>query len=413
MYGGVTAGPKGRLIIIIFFLCGVYTLAAPAAQAYYPPPASGAEAAAAMTLDEHLKRQMAKLNLGGIDTYLKQLDREVGQYLPSFSLPEVLANLRQGKMPLDPGTAALGLLQYLFHEILASGALLGQLIILAVACAVLQNLQSAFSEGSTGTLARGVAFLALITLALTSFTIAVRTGGEAIDNMVSFFQSLLPALITLLAATGGITTSTLLQPVLIYAVTIIGTLMHNVLFPLLYLTAVLTVVSQIADRFQVAKLAGLLKQVTMLGLGTMMTVFTGVLSIYGVAGSVADGVGLRTIKFATDALLPVVGGMLSDAVETIAGTTLLLKSAVSLVGVAIIFFLAAFPMLKILSLLVVYKVAAAVVQPFGEEKLAEALDGIGGALTLVFACVAVTGLLFFMAVAVIVVLGNLTVALRG
>ncbi|AOQ24265.1 Stage III sporulation protein AE [Moorella thermoacetica] len=413
MHGGVTAGPKVRLIIIIFFFCGVYTLAAPAALAYYPPPASGTEAAAAMTLDEHLERQLAKLNLGGIDTYLNQLDREVGQYLPSFSLQEILANLRQGKMPLDPGAAARGLLQYLFHEILASGALLGQLIILAVACAVLQNLQSAFSEGSTGTLARGVAFLALITLALASFTIAVRTGGEAIDNMVSFFQSLLPALITLLAATGGITTSTLLQPVLIYAVTIIGTLMHNVLFPLLYLTAVLTVVSQIADRFQVAKLAGLLKQVTMLGLGAMMTVFTGVLSIYGVAGSVADGVGLRTIQFATDALLPVVGGMLSDAVETIAGTTLLLKSAVSLVGVAIIFFLAAFPMLKILSLLVVYKVAAAVVQPFGEEKLAEALDGIGGALTLVFACVAVTGLIFFMAIAVIVVLGNLTVALRG
>jgi stage III sporulation protein AE len=70
-------------------------------------------------------------------------------------------------------------------------------------------------------------------------------------------------------------------------------------------------------------------------------------------------------------------------------------------------------MLKILSLVIVYKVAAAVTQHFGEEQLAEALDGIGGALTLVFACVAVTGLIFFLAIAVIVLLGNLTVALRG
>ncbi|MBC7324928.1 MAG: stage III sporulation protein AE [Moorella sp. (in: Bacteria)] len=410
----VTFAWKLRLLLFYIVFYGFYTgLMAPEALAYYPVPSPGTEAVAAMTLDEQLERQMAKLNLEGIDTFLNQLDREVGQYLPRLGFQEILASLRQGKLPLDPAAAGRGLLKYLFHELLASGALLGQLLILAVACAVLQNLQAAFSGGSISTVARGVAFLALITLALTSFTLAVRTGGEAIDRMVSFFQSLLPALITLLAATGGITASTLLQPVLIYAVTIADTLMHNVLFPLLYLTACLTVVGRIADRFQVSKLAGLLKQVAMVALGLMMTVFTGVLSIYGIAGSVADGVGLRVVEFATDTFLPVVGGMLSDAVETIAGTTLLLKSAVSLVGVIIIFFLAAFPMLKILSLVVVYKVAAAVVQPFGEDQLADALDGIGGALTLVFACVAVAGLIFFLAIAIIVVLGNITVALRG
>ncbi|MDN5345447.1 MAG: stage sporulation protein [Clostridia bacterium] len=400
-------------IILTAFLILLWVWAVPAARAYYPLPGEAQEVTAATVLDAQLERQLAKLNLGNIDAFLNQLDQEVGQYLPRLGWQEILANIRQGKLPLDPGAAGRGLLKYLFHELLASGALLGQLLILAIACAVLQNLQAAFSQGSISTLARGVAFLALITLALTSFTLAVRTGGEAIDRMVSFFQSLLPTLITLLAATGGVTASTLLQPVLIYTVTIIGTLMHNVLFPLLYLTACLTVVGRIADRFQVSRLAGLLKQAAMVALGLTMTVFTGVLSVYGVAGSVADGVGLRAIQFATDAFLPVVGGMLSDAVETVAGTTLLLKSAVSLVGVVVIFFLAAFPMLKILSLIIVYKVAAAVVQPFGEEQLAEALDGIGGALTLVFACVAVTGLIFFLAIAVTVVLGNITVALRG
>ncbi|WP_338823306.1 Stage III sporulation protein AE [Moorella humiferrea] len=388
-------------------------IALPPAEAYYLPPSANEKTAAVMTLDERLKSQMAELNLQGIDTFLNELEQEVGEYLPHLSFQEILADLRQGKLPLDPAAAGRGLLKYLFHELLASAALLGQLLILAVACAVLQNLQAAFSGASVSTVARGVAFLALITLALTSFTLAVRTGGEAVDRMVTFFQSLLPVLITLLTATGGITASTLLHPVLIYAVTITGTLMHNVLFPLLYLTACLTVVGRIADRFQVSKLAGLLKQVAMVALGLMMTVFTGVLSIYGIAGSVADGVGLRVVEFATDTFLPVVGGMLSEAVETVAGTTLLLKSAVSVVGVIIIFFLAAFPMLKILSLVIVYKVAAAVTQPFGEEQLAEALDGIGGALTLVFACVAVTGLIFFLAIAVIVLLGNLTVALRG
>lgn len=386
---------------------------APAARAYYPPAVHSSAAVATMSLDEQLQRQLERLNLEGIDSFLKQLDREVGQYLPEFSLWGVIDSIRQGEMPLNPAAIGQGLLKYLFNELMASGALLGQLLVLAIACAVLQNLQAAFSESSIATLARGVAFLALVTLALASFTLAVRTGSEAIDRMVSFFQSLLPALVTLLAASGGITTTALLQPVLIYAVAIIGTLMHNFLFPLIYLAAVLTVVSQISDRFQVSRLAGLLKQIALWSLGLMLTVFTGVLSIYGVAGSVADGVGLRALEFATGAFLPIVGGMLADAVNAVAGATLLLKSAVSIVGVVIIFFIAAFPMLKILSIVVVYKLAAAVIQPFGEEQLAEALDGIGSALTMVFACVAAVGLLFFMAVAVMVALSNLTLALRG
>lgn len=379
----------------------------------YREHSSGTEAAAAMTLDEHLQRQMSKIDLSEVNIFLKQLDEQTGQYMPSLDLFTVLAKIRRGELPIDPGEAGRGLLKYFFYELITSAALLGQLLILAIACAVLNNLKAAFNEGSISTLARGVAYLALITLALASFTVAAGTGKEAVDRMITFFQSLLPVLVTLIAASGGITTTALLQPVLIYAVTILGTMMHNFLFPLLYLAAVLTVISQITDRFQISKMASLLKQVALWILGLMMTVFTGVLSVYGIAGSVADGVGLRTIEFATGAFLPVVGGMLADAVGTIAGTTLLLKSVISIVGVFVIFYLAAFPMLKILSVVIVYKVTAAVIQPFGEEQLADALDGIGGALTMIFACVAVTGLMFFMAIAVIIVMGNLTLALRG
>ena len=49
-----------------------------------------------------------------------------------------------------------------------------------------------------------------------------------------------------------------------------------------------------------------------------MTIFVGILTVQGVAGTVADAVGLRTAKYMTSAFVPVVGKVLSDAVETVA-----------------------------------------------------------------------------------------------
>jgi stage III sporulation protein AE len=291
--------------------------------------------------------------------------------------------------------------------------LLSQLVILAVAGAVLQNLQASFGEGTSAKVAHGVVFLALMGLALTPFTLALQAASQAIDRMVSFFQSLLPVLVTLLAATGGLTTSSLLQPVLTYSLIIAGTVTRGTIFPLIYLGAILGLVSHISDRFQISRLAGLLRQFSLALLGLMLTLFTGVLSVYGIGGSVADGLGLRAAEFATSSFVPVVGKILSDAVTTVAGTVLLLKTAVGVTGVIIISFLVAFPLLKIVSLALVYRVAAALVQPFGNSQLSDALEGMGGALLLLFACLIGVTLMFYLTIGVIVLLGNLLVALRG
>lgn len=377
------------------------------------PLLRGEEREVVSVLDRHLEDQIRGLNIESLDRYLRELEQEVGAYMPPLSWREMWQNLREGRLPVDPGEILQGLGRYLFRELWAGTKLLSQLVILAVAAAVLQNLQASLGEGTAGKVAHGIVFLALAGMALTSFTLALETASQAIDRMVSFFQSLLPMLVSLLAASGGLTSSTLLHPVLIYSLTIAKTLTRTTVFPLIYCGAILGVVSQISDRFQIGRLAGLLRQFSLALLGLMLTLFTGVLSVYGIAGSVADGLGLRAAEFATSAFVPVVGKILSDAVSTVAGTTLLLKSAVGLVGVVIIFFLAAFPMIKIVSLALIYRLAAALVQPFGENQLSDALEGMGGALLLVFACLIAVTIMFYLAIGVVVALGNLVVALRG
>lgn len=404
---------KSRILALFFSVLILLSSSFSAGAEEIVPVFKEEENRVASALDKYLEEQMQSLNLDSLDRYLRELEREVGHYMPLLSWNRIWESLRRGDLPVHPAELLDGLGRYFLRELWAGAKLLSQLVILAVAAAVLQNLQSSLGGGSAGKLAHGIVFLALAGLALTSFTMALKSAGEAIDRMVTFFQSLLPMLVTLLAASGGLTSSSLLHPVLLYSLTIANTLTRNTIFPLIYCGAVLGVVGQISDRFNISRLAALLRQLSLALLSLMLTVFTGVLSVYGIAGSVVDGVGLKAAEFATSTFVPVVGKILSDAVTTVAGTTLLLKSAVGLGGVIVISLLAAFPMIKIVSLAIIFRVAAALVQPFGEDRLSDALEGMGGALLLIFACLIAVALMFYLAVGMVVLLGNVVVALRG
>ncbi|RYD04396.1 hypothetical protein N752_13560 [Desulforamulus aquiferis] len=144
----------------------------------------------------------------------------------------------------------------------------------------------------------------------------------------------------------------------------------------------------------------------------MLYGFLGVFAIKGVAGSVADGVAIRTAKFATDAFIPVVGGMFSDALDAVIGSSLLMKNAVGIMGVIIIFLLTIMPMLKIFAVAFVYKLAGALIQPVGDKQMADCLTGLGNSLLGIFAAVATVGLLFFFAITIVVGMGDLMTMLR-
>ena len=111
--------------------------------------------------------------------------------------------------------------------------------------------------------------------------------------------------------------------------------------------------------------------------------------------AVADGLGLRAAKFLTGNLVPIVGGVVSDSLELAAGCSLLIKNALGAFAALGVILLCAYPALKILVVAFIYRLAAAFVQPLGRDRLAESLQEIGKTVMVIFATVAVVGLMFF------------------
>lgn len=386
-----------RSILLMLFLL----LLAPAL------PASGEQVT--VTSPEE---QISSLDLTGIQQYIERLDTEIKDALPSLNFKEMVLQMAKGELDWKPSEIFSNILSQLFKEVVANFDLLGKLVILAVICAVLQNLLTSFEKTTTGQLTYSIIYLVLITIAIGSFTLAVNAGREVVGNMVTFMQALLPVLLTLLVAIGGFASAAVFSPVLLTTIGVFGTLIKNVILPLLFFVAILSIVSNLSERFKVSNLSDLLKSVAMGLMGIFSTIFLGVLAIQGVAGAVGDSVTFKTAKFGVNAFVPVVGGVLSDALAAVVSSSLLIKNAVGIAGVVMIGAMMLIPLLKIITLAFIYKLAGALIQPIGDGQMVSCLNSLGNSLFLIFAAVATVGLLFFFAITIVVGVGNITVMLR-
>ncbi len=362
--------------------------------------------------DPLVEQQLKQLDLQEFDQFLQALTEEYREYLPAEIKGRIMERILSGDLGVVFKGLLMGMLKFLFHELFLNSRLLGTILVLAVFAALLESMQSAFEANNVSKVAHAICFLVLMILAVQSFATATSYAKGAIQTMVDFMIASIPMYLALLAATGGMASAAMIHPLIVFLINVIGDLIMYVIFPLIFFSAILTLVSQISSRYQVTQLAGLLRGTAVWVLGVFFTIFLGVVSVQGAAGAVADGVSIKAAKYVSSNFVPVVGKLFSDAADTVVGASLIVKNALGVTGAAIVLLICAFPALKILSLALIYNMSAALMQPLGDSPIIRCMSTIGKSLTLVFAALATVGLMFFLAITVIIAAGNLSVMVR-
>ncbi|HBE80422.1 MAG TPA: stage III sporulation protein AE [Firmicutes bacterium] len=342
------------------------------------------------------------VDLNELNSFIKTLDLETQNLLPRFDLKS------WGVTGPEWDFAKIGrnVLAYFLRELVFNFRLLGELLLLAMALALLQNMRHAFESETVNQIAFSLCFLVVMGLVIKSFSVTFLIAREALQQMTNFMYAIIPLLFSLIAAGGGVATTAIVHPILISSIGLIGGLMSDLVFPLILFAGVLGLVNFLVDGFQINKLANLLKSAAIGLMGLAMAVFIGIITIRGFAGSIADSTALRTAKYVSNTFLPVVGGALSDTMEMAVGCSMVLKGGLGIFGLGLVVLIIVFPLIKILALAVIYQLSGAVIQPLGNTRLADALQTVGATFFNLFAAVAIVGLMFFIALAILVGAAN-------
>ncbi|EIJ78822.1 stage III sporulation protein AE [Bacillus methanolicus PB1] len=396
-----------RILHVLSIVIPFFFLIVPVVQASPGQAETGEFTDAEMLVDS----QLENLNIDELKGFWEDILRQYGGFLPE-SQKGSLYDFIKGEKKFSFEQWITGIVKFVFHEFIVNGKLLGSLILLTIFSMFLQSLQNSFENSTVSKVAYSIVFIVLIIIALNSFHVAITYSKEAIGSMIHFIFALIPLLLALIASSGGVISAAFFHPVILFLMNTSGLIIQNIVLPLLFLSALLSIVSILTEHYKVTQLAQLLRNWSIGLLGLFLTVFLGVISVQGASTAITDGVTIRTAKFLTGNFIPVIGQAFTDATDTVISASVLLKNTVGIAGVVILLLIAAFPALKILMIAFIYKFAAAILQPLGGGPVIACLDVISKSVVYVFAALAIISLMFFLSVTVIIAAGNLTMMVR-
>lgn len=301
------------------------------------------------------------------------------------------------------------ILSFILREVVLVFSGISTVIIIAVICALIQNLQTAFSNQTLSNVAFYACYALLIIILSKTFLIGLDIAKETIKELNNFLLVLIPVLSTLLLSAGGVSQVATLDPIIILLTNIGPTFYLNILIPIILLGFMLQFANNISNNFKISNLVKHTNQVVIWAQGLFITFFISMLTIRGFTAESLDIVTAKTAKFAVDNFVPIVGKAISDAIATVAGYSILLKNAVSSLGLIIVIAIVLVPIIKIFIMATMYRLTAAIIEPISDNRIVSAISSVGDSLILIMSCVIVVSVLFFVMISIIASAGKLII----
>lgn len=232
------------------------------------------------------------------------------------------------------------------------------------------------------------------TLLLRSTHSLIGIGVDTVQQVSEYGKLLLPVMAAALAGSGGAATSAALYGGTVIFDTVLSSLIPNILVPMIYVYICLSVANGALGEETLKKLAELVKWLITWGLKIILYLFTGYIGITGVVSGTTDAAAMKAAKLTISGMIPVVGGILSDASEAVLVGADVAKNAAGIYGMLAILGIWIRPFLEIGIHYLLLKATAAVCGVFGTKRSSELMKNYSGAMGLLLAMTGAVCFLF-------------------
>ncbi len=207
-------------------------------------------------------------------------------------------------------------------------------------------------------------------------------GASTARELQEYGKLLLPVMTTALAATGHMTTSAALYAATAMFNTAIGGFLISTMIPMLYFYLAVCVSAALTGEKILKAVKKEFKAFLTWSIKTVLTVFTAYLGITGVVSGTTDAAALKATKTAISAFVPVVGGVLSDASESVLVSATLIKNSVGIYGIYAILAIFLKPFFRICLHYLLLRICAAVCAMFTSEAIGELVEDFSSVLAI-------------------------------
>ena len=179
-------------------------------------------------------------------------------------------------------------------------------------------------------------------------------------------------------------------------------LISSAVLPAFVATIIFSIVGNISQTVKLDKLTKLVKSASTWLIGIVFGIFASFLTAQGITGGVADKFGFNIAKFALSSYVPILGGYLSDGIDLLSASLVLVKNALGYTGVLILMGTVLFPILKIITFSLAMRLTSAVAEPIGDGRVSALLHSVAGSLNLLITALAGVAFMFFLLIMLLI-----------
>ena len=379
-----------KILVTIFIITGFYSVS----FANEPDTADYNETK--KSINSYIDNQLEKIDLKEIQKYINE-----SYATNDIDLKTFIKELIKGEKNILDVFDKENIKMLLFDELKNSIKVSMIILVLALLSSLLKSLDNSFSSNAVSQITTYIVFITMVSLTLIGFKDVLEICNNTIDSTIGVMKVIMPILIALLTVMGCPITSTVLNPIFIGGVTFINVIFKQIIFVSISVAFAVLVVNNISKNIKLKKLSSFIKQMNLVFIGAMFTIYLGLVSIQSIYVTSIDNFTVKTAKFAIGNFIPVVGGFVSDSVDILLSSSQLIKGVFGGIGLILLVCICLVPVIKIASIILVYKASSIVVEPIGEESISSFLNEVANLMVILLACIIAITIMFFVTVAIL------------
>lgn len=202
---------------------------------------------------------------------------------------------------------------------------------------LLSALFQSFKEtiGNSG-MASALSTVSAITVALiliAKIRLTLSSACTAISVSADFVYAFIPTFCIIVAASGNTVAAFSTNTLLLSLAQILNFISKNIFIPLSNCFLALGICSGIRNELNLGAFINNCKKYLITAISVCATAFVSVLSLKTAVAARADAIGLRSVRFAINSVVPVIGGAISEGLLSIQAYSSLIRSSVGVVGI--------------------------------------------------------------------------------
>lgn len=328
------------------------------------------------TEDSAKEEQVEKEALDNLefDKYVSTINDYVKESgIEEIDLNQITSELITNKK-LDNESILKKILNIFAKEILvtARSSILIYIIIIIMAIITSFDLEE---NGDITKIAKMVCFLALSTVTITSFLEIISSFKKVVSILTTTMQVISPFLLAVLMATGALSTTGVIQPIILFLASAIGFLVNYVVIPFFLISVAFNVIYSISENLRISKVSKLFSSSAIWFVGVLFSGFLGVLSLETSLTTSVDSLTVKTTQAAVSNFVPVVGKFFSDSFETVVGATKIIGKTGGVIGIIAIILISAIPIIRVASITIIYSILNTLIEPiYSDEKVLKYME---------------------------------------